>query len=216
MSKLVSINISDEEIIDGIKSNNENAATALYNKHRGYCMRFMNTKYWDHETNQDIYQDAIIKFIEDIRSKRVILENTTIQSYLNTICFNQIKIRLKKERKFNNEEITEEFDYKFIKSKTKIYLEENIDDKKFKLLELKENDVLEKRLKIALEEVDAFKKTGIECYKLLILVFFENKKITELANIMNYKTERSAITQSYKCRKKLQDRVLNRIKNDIY
>jgi len=212
MSKIVSLNVSDDEIIDGIKSHDDKAATALYNQHKGYCLRFMNTKYWDHDTNQDIYQDGIIQFIENIRLKNLILQNTSIQSYLNSFCFNQIKIRLKKERINNNTNNTDEFDYKFVKSKTTIFLEENFDDKIIKNLEIQETEVLDERVKITLEELEAFKKTGIECYKLLILVFFENKKINELAKIMNYKTERSAITQSYKCRKKLKDRILNRIK----
>jgi DNA-directed RNA polymerase specialized sigma24 family protein len=90
MSKIVSISISDEEIIDGIKSHDDKAATALYNNHKDYCMRFMDKMYWDNDTNQDIYQDAIMVFIKNVKSKNLKLENTSIQSYLNSICKNQI------------------------------------------------------------------------------------------------------------------------------
>jgi DNA-directed RNA polymerase specialized sigma24 family protein len=212
MSKIVSLNVSDDDIIDGIKSHDDKAATALYNQHKGYCLRFMNTKYWDHDTNQDIYQDAILKFIENIRFKKLILQNTSIQSYLNSFCFNQIKIRLKKEGKSNNKNNPDEFDYKFIKDKTSFYLQDNFDDSKIKDTGILETEEINEQVKIILEEVEAFKISGIECYKLLKLVFFKNKKISELTDIMNYTNERSAITQSYKCRKKLKERVLNRIK----
>ena len=90
--------MNDEEIILGIKSYNETSDINLYNKHKDYCLRFMNKMYSDEEINKDIYQDAVIVFIEKIRADKLALENTSIQTYLNSICRNQVLIRLNKKK----------------------------------------------------------------------------------------------------------------------
>jgi DNA-directed RNA polymerase specialized sigma24 family protein len=210
MSKIVSINMSDDEIIDGIKSDDDKAVKALYNQHKGYCIRLMNNKYWDYYTNQDIYQDAILIFIKNIKSKDLKIENTSIQSYLNSICINQVKIRLKKENK-NNLTSTEEFDHKFIKDKTNITYEENINDLKIKNIDHEENEFISERVNIILEELEVMKEKGPDCFKLLKSIFYENRKLEAIAALLKYKNTRSAITQSYKCRERLKKQVFKRL-----
>ena len=99
MSRVLPISYTDDRIIEGIKNFEEIAGTQLYNKHKDYCMRFMNSMHYDEETNEDIYQDALIVFIEKIRENKLQLVNTRIQTYLNSICRNQILIRLNKKNK---------------------------------------------------------------------------------------------------------------------
>lgn len=210
MSKIVSLNLSDDEIINGIKSHDDKAATALYTKHKGYCIRLMNNKYWDNDTNQDIYQDAVIIFINNVKSKDLKLENTSIQSYLNSICLNQIKIRLKKENK-NNVHSSDEFDKNFIKDKTNISFDENINDYEIKNIEIEENEIATKRVRIILEELEVMKFKGPDCFKLLKSIFYENRKLEDIATLLNYKNSRSAITQSYKCRERLKKQVYKRL-----
>jgi RNA polymerase sigma factor (sigma-70 family) len=210
MSKIVSISISDEEIIDGIKSHDDKATTALYNNHKDYCMRFMDKMYWDNDTNQDIYQDAIMVFIKNVKSKNLKLENTSIQSYLNSICKNQIKIRLKKENK-NNLNINTEFDNKFIKDKTNIFYEENINDYQIKDFNFDDNEVITERVKIILEELEVMKDKGPACFKLLKSIFYENRKLEVIASLLNYTNTRNVITQSYKCRERLKKQVFKRL-----
>ena len=99
MSRNLPISNNDDTLIEGIKNFDESSATLLYDKHKDYCLRFMNKMYWDEETNKDIYQDAITLFIEKMRGNKLTLENTSIQTYLNSICRNQVLVRLKKNNK---------------------------------------------------------------------------------------------------------------------
>ena len=210
MSKIVSLNVSDNEIIDGIKSNNDKAATALYNKHKDYCIRLMNNKYWDSDTNQDIYQDAVIIFINNVKSKDLKLENTSIQSYLNSICLNQIKIRLKKENK-NKSNSSEEFDKTFIKEKVNVFFEENITDYEIQNFDFEENEIISERVRVILEELEIMKEKGPACFKLLKSIFYENRKLEAIASLLNYTNTRNVITQSYKCRERLKKQVFKRL-----
>ena len=194
MTKIVSLNISDEEIIDGIKSFDDKAATALYNKHKGYCMRFMDKMYWDKDTNQDIYQDAIMVFINKTRDNTLILKNTRIQTYLNTVCRNQILVRLKQKNKPIPMDIGWEDDIM------------NIEDEG-----LDENEIISERVKIILDELEIMKLKGPDCFKLLKSIFYENRKLETVATLLNYKNTRSAITQSYKCRERLKKQVFKRL-----
>jgi hypothetical protein len=81
MSRIVEMYSNDDSIIEGIKKFDDDAVTRLYMKHKDYCLRFMNSKYDDEHSTQDIYQDAVIVFIE------------------NSICYNQIKVRFNNTRK---------------------------------------------------------------------------------------------------------------------
>jgi DNA-directed RNA polymerase specialized sigma24 family protein len=194
MSKIVSLNLSDEEIINGIKSHDDKAATALYSKHKGYCMRFMDMMYWDNDTNQDIYQDAIMVFINKIRDNTLILRNTRIQTYLNTVCRNQILVRLKQKNKPIPMDIGWEDDIM------------NIED-----VGLEENEIISERVKIILDELEIMKLKGPDCFKLLKSIFYENRKLEAITSLLNYKNTRSVITQSYKCRERLKKQVFKRL-----
>ena len=194
MSKIVSLNLSDEEIIDGIKSFDDKSVTALYNKHKSYCLRFMDKMYWDTETNQDIYQDAIMLFINKTRDNTLILRNTKIQTYLNTVCRNQILVRLKQKNKPIPMDIGWEDDIM------------NLEDER-----VDENEVISERVKIILEELEVMKLKGPDCFRLLKSIFYENRKLETITNLLNYKNTRSVITQSYKCRERLKKQVFKRL-----
>ena len=51
MSRVLPISYTDDNIIEGLKNFDETAGTQLYNKHKDYCMRFMNNMHYDEETN---------------------------------------------------------------------------------------------------------------------------------------------------------------------
>lgn len=194
MSKIVSLNVSDDEIIDGIKSHDDKAATALYNQHKGYCLRFMDKMYWDQDTNHDIYQDAVMVFINKTRDNTLVLKNTRIQTYLNTVCRNQILVRLKQKNKPIPMDIGWEDDIMNIEDEVK-----------------EENEIISDRVKIILEELEVMKEKGPACFKLLKSIFYENRKLEAIASLLNYTNTRNVITQSYKCRERLKKQVFKRL-----
>lgn len=187
--------MNDEEIILGIKSYNETSAINLYNKHKDYCLRFMNKMYSDEEINKDIYQDAVIVFIEKIRADKLTLENTSIQTYLNSICRNQVLIRLNKKNK--PVLIGENLESNYSNRYTDWFDEQD--------------EVKNDRIKILMEELEEMKIKGQVCYELLKMAFFENKTMDAIAISMNYTNADNAKNQSYRCRERLKKNVLERL-----
>ena len=195
MARVVPFSINDDEIIAGIKSFDEASGNALYNKHKDYCLRFMNKMYFDEEVNRDIYQDAVIVFIEKMRDNKLTLENTSIQTYLNSICRNQVLVRLKQK----NKPVSMAEDW-----------ENNYSDKYIDWFD-DQAEIKNDRIKVIMEELEAMKDKGQVCYELLRKVFFENKSMEAVAILMNYTNADNAKNQSYRCRERLKKQVFERL-----
>ena len=195
MTRVVPFSINDDEIIAGIKNFDEASGNALYNKHKDYCLRFMNKMYFDEEINRDIYQDAVIVFIEKMRDNKLTLENTSIQTYLNSICRNQVLVRLKQK----NKPVSMAEDW-----------ENNYSDKYTDWFD-EQAEVKNDRIKILMEELEVMKDKGQVCYELLRKVFFENKTMEDIATLMNYTNADNAKNQSYRCRERLKKHVFERL-----
>jgi hypothetical protein len=198
MGKVVDMYFNDDSIIEGIKSFDTEACTSLYNKHKDYCIRFMKSKFEDEEEIKDIFQDAIIVFIENVRNKNLKLEKTSIQTYLNSVCFNQLKIRFNiKNKPFlsgDDEEI-----YNNYKADITDWLSEMDSEKN-------------ERLTLLQYELDALKISGPKCYEILMNFYFKKKTMEEIAKIMDYTNADNAKTQNYKCKERLKKSVLARLK----
>jgi RNA polymerase sigma factor (sigma-70 family) len=186
----------DEDIIMGIKNFENEAAENLYTKHKDYSLRFMNKMYYDEEANKDIYQDAVIVLIEKIRENKLILENTSIQTYLNSICRNQVLIRL--NNKYKPAEMSEDWEYNYSDQYTEWFDEQA--------------DIKTNRLNIIMEELEVMKEKGQICYELLRKAFYENKSMEEIARLLNYTNADNAKNQSYRCRERLKKQVFDRLK----
>jgi DNA-directed RNA polymerase specialized sigma24 family protein len=195
MSRNLPISNNDDTLIEGIKNFDESSATLLYDKHKDYCLRFMNKMYWDEETNKDIYQDAITLFIEKMRGNKLTLENTSIQTYLNSICRNQVLVRLKKNNKALL--IGDDLDNNFSENYTDWFD--------------KQTEFQDERIKVIMEELDLMKDRGQVCFELLKKVFFENKTMEAVARLMNYTNADNAKNQSYRCRERLKRQVFERL-----
>lgn len=186
---------NDDTLITGIKNHDETAATALYLQHKDYCMRFMNKMHYDEDSNADIYQDALIVFIEKMRANKLVLENTSIQTYLNSICRNQVLVRINK----TNKPVLMGDDW-----------ENNFSDKYIDWFD-EQSETKNHRITLIMEELEEMKKKGQICYELLKKVFFENKTMQVVASLMNYTNADNAKSQSYKCRERLKKQVFERL-----
>ena len=155
MSKLIPLYQTDESIIEGIRNYDEVAGTIAYNKHKDYCLRFMYRMYKDEEAIKDIYQDAVIVLIENIRHKNLVLDKTSIQTYLNSICRNQVLVRFKQNSK--RAPVADGLDNEF-SDKYNDWFDDETDSK---------ND----RIRVIMEELEVMKEKGQICYELLRKVF---------------------------------------------
>jgi RNA polymerase sigma factor (sigma-70 family) len=195
MSRLLHIYDNDESIIEGIINFNEESIDTLYLKHKNYCIRFMLKMYDDEETVKDIYQDAVLAFIENVRYKNLVLKETSIQTYLNSICRNQVLVRFKAAKRLTfagQDEMESNFEYTFT---------DWLDDI---------HDLQSDRIAIIIEELNKMKEEGGKCYQLLYLFFFENRSMDYIAGKLGYTNADNVKNQKARCQKRLKEKVFNR------
>lgn len=174
---------SDHEMIALLKEGSENL-DLLYNKHRDYCLFFMKKMNNNDELNQDIFHDALIVFYEKVNKDGFVL-NCAIQTYLNSICRNQILVRFKKNTK--QQEYSEEFD-------------DRIDD-------WFEDEDAEKNIKVqaTVKALETLKELGGKCYDIMRKFFYENQSMDKIAVDLGYTNADNVKNQKARCQKKLKE-----------
>jgi RNA polymerase sigma factor (sigma-70 family) len=179
--------MTDLEILESIKRPDTEGVKFLYTKHRNYCLRFMSEKGLDENSGKDIYQDAVITFMEKVKDG-LQLETATIQTYLNTICKYKLLNLKRKEGKTS--------------------LMERIDDLGLVADWLVVREVHEEnnqRIELIRKGLRWMRENGSICYELLRKVYYEEKSMAEVAELLNYSNADVAKNQASRCRKQLKD-----------
>ena len=183
---------SDQEIIKLLKDSSGNL-DIIYEKHKDYCMNFMKKINHNDELNQDIFHDALIVLNEKVKKDDFVLrENCTIQTYLNSICRNQILVRFKKNSKHS--EYSEDYDVR-------------IDDW-YENLETENNE----KLRAGVTAFEKLKDLGGKCYEILRRFFYENHSMERIAYDMDYTNADNVKNQKSRCQKKLKELAFDLIK----
>ncbi len=174
---------SDSEIIELIKKDSSNL-DLLYIKHKENCLNFMHTIHPVRVYNLDIYHDAIIVIFEKIVSDGFEL-TCAIQTYLNSICRNQLSTLLKKNR------LTISSDKEFKEEITDWYDNE---------IEISEN-----KLKATIYALEKLKELGGKCYEILNRYYYGNQSMQIIAQALNYTNADNVKNQKARCKKKLNE-----------
>jgi RNA polymerase sigma factor (sigma-70 family) len=184
---------SDNELINKLKEGAD-GIDMLYKRHKDYCMNFMKSKYNDYEEVNDIYHDAVIVFYEKVHTPGFEL-TCSIQTYLNTVCYNQILKRLNQSKR-----------YKIENSEDNSGFIENIKD----VLE-DIDDVNNERIKVMKEVLLKMKEASSKCYEMLVRFWYRNQNMDDIANTMGFSNSDSAKSQKAKCQKQFKIEVYNRL-----
>ena len=174
---------TDSQIIEMLKESSDNL-DILYNKHRDYCMNFMKKIHNDDHLNQDVFHDAIIVFYEKVNKEEFVL-NCSIQTYLNSICRNQLLVRFKKNTK--HLEYSEEFDGRITDWFEDIDEEKNI------------------KIQATVKALDVLKELGGKCYDIMQRFFYKNQSMDKIAFDLGYTNADNVKNQKARCQKKLKE-----------
>lgn len=177
------VNFTDSQIIKMLKESSNNL-DVLYNKHRNYCLFFMKKINNNDELNQDIFHDALIVFYEKAIKTDFTL-TCSIQTYLNSICRNQILVRFKKNSKHS--EYSEEYDSR-------------IDD----WYEQVEAESTEK-MQATIKAIELLKDLGGKCYDIMRRFFYDNQSMDKIAHELGYTNADNVKNQKARCQKKLKE-----------
>ena len=178
---------SDLDLINALKISAE-SLDKIYIKHKSYCINFMRKmNAVDEDTLLDIYQDAIIVLYEKAQNTEFTL-TCSIQTYLNSICRNQVLVRIGSKNKAINVNIGDsEFD-------------EDINDW------FNDDEVIEdNKFKSVTSALGKLKELGGRCHEILKRFWYQNQTMEQIAYEMDYSNADNVKNQKARCQKKLKE-----------
>lgn len=196
------LELSDQELVVKIKEDSR-YLSVVEKRFKSNCLKFVKWKFNRNISEIDLeemFQDAILALHENI-TKGKYTPNYKLQTYMNTVCRNNMSNRFKKnEKKEENEQKADNFEsnyYSELPDNTDYddLITDSLDSNK------KTGDEKFDKLKIALDKI---KDAGGHCYDILKLFFWEKSSMKELMEIYGYKNERTTIQQKAKCQKRLK------------
>ncbi len=186
--------MTDQEIIQFIRDKSFDRAVRELYKHEPMVRRTL-FKYGAPETLvPEIFNDGLVLLLEKTQQTDFKL-SSKLSTYLTGICLNHWRNQSRKISNKNRVELDIEIaqSYAFV----------DYDADKEEKLQL---------LDTILEKIQD------RCKQLLRLFYFENKRMSEIANKMGFSSEKSAKTQKYKCMEKaheLAKRELHNLQNPV-
>ena len=191
------VRYTDDELMSMIRDGHNDGFTCIYEYHREYCMNFMKSKFNDHDEIQDIFQDAALVLYKNVQNPEFKL-TCSIQTYLNSICRNQILVRLKKSGRFVQQE--EDGGEDFL---------ENITDW------LEDPDgINQERVKVIKDVLLLMRSNSSKCHDILVRFWFRKQSMSKIATDLGYTNADSAKHQKARCQLKLKLEVFKRLRRD--
>jgi RNA polymerase sigma factor (sigma-70 family) len=178
--------MTDQEKISQLRSDNS-FFTKVYEEHRTYSLNFMRKMNSNDDLIKDIYQDAVIVLYEKSRDPEFKL-TCSIQTYLNSICRNQLLNNYKENSRFLS--INEDFD-------------SGIND----WYDNDQNEIKNERISTLENALIKLKELGGNCYEILTRYFYRKQSMNDIALEMNYSNGDNVKNQKSRCQKKLKELV---------
>lgn len=185
---------TDNELVSMLKESSD-ALTIIYEKHRDYCLKFMNSMFDDRNEIKDIYQDAVIVFYEKAISSEFNL-TCSIQTYLNSICRNQVLVRLAKMKKNASASLMDNDG--FLENLTDWFDDSHL--------------VTNERVATLKGILAEMKESANKCYEILVRFFYQNQTMEKIAQAMEYTNADNAKNQKYRCQEKLKSEMFKRLR----
>ena len=182
--------MTDKEKLFKLRTD-ESYFTRVYNEHKGYTMRFLHKMNNDAELLSDLYQDAMIVLYQKVKDPAFVL-SCSIQTYVNSICRNQLLNKFKEKSRFIVKDNDGEFDPGITD-----WFEDEFDDEK------------ENRLNMLEQALEQLKMSGEKCFEILKRFFYQRQSMDEIAVEMNYSNGDNVKNQKSRCQKKLRELVVN-------
>lgn len=200
------LELSDLEVIEKIKDNNDALGivfTRCQSNSLGFMRKMTGGKISDYELG-DVFQDAILNLYEKIVKGDFVL-TCKLQTYMNSVCRNQLLTKIKKsklttvfeENTGNDDEVGNLIAYDASITETLEEIED-IKEAQFTALE---------------SALEIMKTAGGRCYELIRLFWYHKKSMNELTQIFGYSDADNTKNQKARCQKRLKDIVFNELNN---
>lgn len=180
--------LSDNEIVRRIKANDRTILGELYVTNERQISGYIKNHGGDKADIQDLLQEAIIVLWQNINAGRFEL-SAKVGTYLFAIAKNKWMAEIRRRKRLDHN-----IGHLENKSDNSDILEEIIDDEQKSLI------------------ANALKKLEPPCKELLLLYYFEERNMKEIAKILNFANSNVAKAKKYQCKKALEKLVMQRMK----
>ena len=173
--------LSDQEVVEEIRQGNrlESTVRYLYEQYFEALARFVRNNSGEHEDAEDFFQEALVVFINAVRQNKF-RGDSTIKTFLYAIIRNLWLNELKRRGKTTTRETT--------------YYEQQ---EKQELQHLAYESETTQRI------LAFFSQLGDNCKKILVMHYYQDYSMKDIAQAMRYESEQVARNAKYKCSKKL-------------
>jgi RNA polymerase sigma factor (sigma-70 family) len=176
--------MTDQEKLSRIQLD-ESLFTSIYEEHRQYSLNFMRKINSDEDLILDIYQDAIIVLYEKSKKQDFVL-TCSIQTYLNSICRNQLL------KKYRDSSIFLTAADEFLPDITDWHDDEN-------------EKINEDQVSALQKALNKLKTVSSKCYDILHRFFYCKQSMSEIAESLGYTNADNVKNQKARCQKKLKE-----------
>lgn len=178
---------SDSELVEVIrgKTTLESAIRQIYGEHSEITRSFIMGKGGNSEDADDIFQEAVIAFIDVVQKDKFRQESgvrTFLISISKNLWYNEIRRRQRAE---NREKLFE--------------TDRETEDKGVSDL------IQDRELKTQLNKL--LETLGESCRKILELFYYENLSMKEIVSHLHYENEQVVRNKKYKCLQQLTDKI---------
>jgi RNA polymerase sigma factor (sigma-70 family) len=173
---------TDDQFIDGLRSGNSEALSALYKKYYNVVLKFIVNNSGSEEAAQDIYQETVIVLYENVQKQEFVL-NCQLQTYIYSISKRLWLKQLKKNGKT--------FLFKENDENEVVDVTSDINDHTNRELEI---DKMNKSLQ----------ELGEPCATLIKDFYVHKLNMDEIAEKFGYTNGDNAKNQKYKCLQRLK------------
>jgi RNA polymerase sigma factor (sigma-70 family) len=206
------LNYTDTELINLIKKD-QDFLKYVYKKTKSLCIRFMQKQCngVDIIEIEDIYHDSLIVLYNKAKSSDFQL-TCNLQTYLNSICRNQLLNQFKQSGKIisfpDNENKDDDNDDDYLYD---LKITDWLPYNKYNFNE--ENDYNDDRIKAIMLGLERMKSIKGNCYEILKNLYWNKLSYDEIATLFNYKDNQNARNTSFKCREKLKSLTFKALNN---
>lgn len=185
--------MDSHSLIENIKNKDgEKELKKVYSLYRNEFILWAVSKYsCTTEEAQDIFQQVVVIFYENIKTGRLTEITNTVKTYLFSIGKNKIQELLRKRKRSMSAENSDYFVNTAI-----FYGDEDI-------YSMKELDMV----------TNCLNELGDPCKTLLVQCFYYNHSMTEISDLLDYKNSDTVKNMKYKCIQRLKKLFHSEIKS---
>ncbi len=184
---------SDAQIVEKVKSGDEEVIADLYKKYRAEFLKWANQHYGlDEHECADIFQEVVYCFYKNVRQGRLTALSSTLKTYLFGIGKNLVYRRLDKNKRIVSSDAYE------------------IDLSSIKIENYNGFEVNDRNTWVA----KYLEQLGDPCYSILKMYYYQGFSMESIANNLDYKNENVVKSQKLRCIKELRTKLLKSFKRE--